>query len=657
MRNMKKILELNRDIHRQANGLEWVLLFSFAMLFVPAKICAEWTPEASVISAPLDSSEAVIVNSHSTVNANTYYLSPDGKDSNNGQSLTTPWRTYRHAFASLRYGDVLYIRAGIYSDLMLFYGFRSGGAGENDRITIKAYENEKVIITTMQDISGTGNWTGPDADGIYEYVYSDSYHRHNFSVDGIPQRLVVAYNNHSAGKSDIINSIFNDGSEGLWSRNKDDKKIWFKPANGVDFNSLEIKTSRATSTINMPADVHYITFEGITIEGGYYAILMRGDHIILDSCELRNAFADAIKIDGYVGSGTPWDSEYGIIDNCNIYNFGESGIDITGGDYFTVSNTKIHDGKSNRHNGTKVNGLMMKNNSMGNVVRNNEFYDLETRLGAITIGGTTINNDQTEGYQIVVEDNIIHNTSGPYIVAFMGAQENTLHNNLIYNCKASEGGRELIVIRHVKVDGVDILTSDNTITNNAFYKNVNTFTYNEATPNSLLNTIINNYTNGGSNFRFYNRNNTINYDTTDIDKEQFLNVFETFLETDSVYFDELLEYIKSGGGPSAVEENGSHLIKEFDLCQNHPNPFNPETTIGYVLEKNAHVTITVFNLLGEKINELENRDQSAGRYTCRWGGSDFTGHQTAAGIYIYRMTVVTENGASFMQSRKMALVR
>jgi hypothetical protein len=90
---------------------------------------------------------------------------------------------------------------------------------------------------------------------------------------------------------------------------------------------------------------------------------------------------------------------------------------------------------------------------------------------------------------------------------------------------------------------------------------------------------------------------------------------------------------------TAVQERNANesLPKDFALGQNFPNPFNPETEISYELPRQSHVTLTVFNIMGQKIKTLLNRRTVAGRHTVRWDGKDETGKSVPSGVYLYRM--------------------
>lgn len=96
----------------------------------------------------------------------------------------------------------------------------------------------------------------------------------------------------------------------------------------------------------------------------------------------------------------------------------------------------------------------------------------------------------------------------------------------------------------------------------------------------------------------------------------------------------------------------SELPKKFDLRQNYPNPFNPTTVIEYALPKSAHVTIEIYNLLGQKVNVLVDEDQKGGFYRVDWDGKDKKGEELASGIYFYRI-----QAEDFVKCKKMIMLK
>ena len=89
----------------------------------------------------------------------------------------------------------------------------------------------------------------------------------------------------------------------------------------------------------------------------------------------------------------------------------------------------------------------------------------------------------------------------------------------------------------------------------------------------------------------------------------------------------------------------------FALLQNYPNPFNPSTIIPYQLPASTHVRLEVFNVLGQHVATLVDREQPAGRHTATWHGTDAAGRTVAAGLYLYRI-----RGTGPSETRRMVLV-
>jgi len=94
-------------------------------------------------------------------------------------------------------------------------------------------------------------------------------------------------------------------------------------------------------------------------------------------------------------------------------------------------------------------------------------------------------------------------------------------------------------------------------------------------------------------------------------------------------------------------EAEEQLPKEFQLYQNYPNPFNPTTKIEFDLPKQSKVTLKIFNLLGQEIADLMNKNLAAGKYSV-----DFNASNLPSGIYFYKLT--TEQN---IYTRKMLLIR
>jgi hypothetical protein len=88
------------------------------------------------------------------------------------------------------------------------------------------------------------------------------------------------------------------------------------------------------------------------------------------------------------------------------------------------------------------------------------------------------------------------------------------------------------------------------------------------------------------------------------------------------------------------------------LYQNHPNPFNPSTTIRYQVPERCRVTLDVYSVSGDLVARLYDGYRERGAYTASWNGCDAKGAQMSSGVYLYRLRAGKET-----LSRKMILLR
>ena len=91
---------------------------------------------------------------------------------------------------------------------------------------------------------------------------------------------------------------------------------------------------------------------------------------------------------------------------------------------------------------------------------------------------------------------------------------------------------------------------------------------------------------------------------------------------------------------------------EFQLFQNHPNPFNPETTIQFQLPEESHVLIRIFNTIGQEIRSLVDVNFGSGYHSVIWDGRDNFGNPVLSGVYLYQLQT-----AKFSQVKIMTLMR
>mgnify|MGYP001187980012 CR=1 FL=1 len=103
---------------------------------------------------------------------------------------------------------------------------------------------------------------------------------------------------------------------------------------------------------------------------------------------------------------------------------------------------------------------------------------------------------------------------------------------------------------------------------------------------------------------------------------------------------------------SMTQEILSQLPETFTLHQNYPNPFNPVTSINYEIPTDQRVTLSVYNILGQEVISLVNKEQFAGKYTIRWDGTSNRLTNVSSGTYFY--VLQTNN---FKQVKKMVLLK
>jgi PKD repeat protein len=99
--------------------------------------------------------------------------------------------------------------------------------------------------------------------------------------------------------------------------------------------------------------------------------------------------------------------------------------------------------------------------------------------------------------------------------------------------------------------------------------------------------------------------------------------------------------------PVGISQISSAVPDGFSLYANYPNPFNPKTVIKFDVAKNSLVVLKVYNLLGEEVSTLVNRQLAAGTYT-----ADFDANSLSSGLYFYRL-----EASGFTATRRMMLVK
>ncbi len=113
-----------------------------------------------------------------------------------------------------------------------------------------------------------------------------------------------------------------------------------------------------------------------------------------------------------------------------------------------------------------------------------------------------------------------------------------------------------------------------------------------------------------------------------------------FYRLKQIDFDGTFEY-------SQILELDVNSLNKFELSQNYPNPFNPSTSISFSIPQSGNVKLSIYNLLGQELGTLINKNMEAGSYSV-----NFNAENLFSGIYIYRLE---HNG--MVLTRKMTLIK
>jgi len=104
---------------------------------------------------------------------------------------------------------------------------------------------------------------------------------------------------------------------------------------------------------------------------------------------------------------------------------------------------------------------------------------------------------------------------------------------------------------------------------------------------------------------------------------------------------------EESGPLTSIKEINGGLLNAFSLEQNYPNPFNPATTIRFTIPEAGIVKLAIYNLLGEKVQDVVNQEMTSGSFEVTFDGS-----KLSSGVYLY-----TINTGKYTASKKMILMK
>ena len=92
--------------------------------------------------------------------------------------------------------------------------------------------------------------------------------------------------------------------------------------------------------------------------------------------------------------------------------------------------------------------------------------------------------------------------------------------------------------------------------------------------------------------------------------------------------------------------------RKYNLIGNYPNPFNPTTSIKFVLAFESNLRIDIYNIKGQKVKTLLDTHYNAGEHSISWNGKDDNGSDVVSGVYFYKMQT-----NEFVAIKKMMLMK
>ncbi len=289
--------------------------------------------------------------------------------------------------------------------------------------------------------------------------------------------------------------------------------------------------------------------------------------------------------------------------NGDIFVTGYSESDSTGKDIVTIKYGQQG----------QLNWVVRYDNELGNLNDSDFASDL-------------VVNDEGQVYVIGYSNNNIDTYKWDYITIKYDGSGDTLWTRRFNHKKAHDVSKKVILDsqENVFVTGTSALNSSNSDFQNA--------------------TVI--YNSGGDSVGFMHTTGISNATPAAMDMDATGNLY--IGGTQELSSSANMTVVKYGTTITDIPAQPEELLPvSFNLEPNYPNPFNPATTIRFELPQSSRVTLTVYDVLGQKIQTLVNRRMSAGRHHARFNAGDLS-----SGIYLY---VLESDGRQLV--RKMLLLK
>ncbi len=579
-----------------------------------------------------------------SIYAATYYVAKDGNDGNNG-SEANPWLTIQHAVDQLNAGDTVYVKSGVYNELVTI---NKSGSEADGYIVLRNAPGETPIIDGS-GLAGSGGW----APALIK-ILSKNY----IKVIGFELRNLITSDS----------GVF---PAGIWIRGTSHHlEIINNIVHHIEMNKANAGAHGiAIYGTSAPDSIHNILLEGnevyacklgwsesLVLNGNVSNFIVRNNKVY----DNDNIGYDFIGFEGecpdekydQARNGQVYGNVAYNIDSRNNPSYGSEasadGFYVDGGrdivfDRNTVYQCNIGFELASEHKGKSTSGIIM---------RNNFIYD--NHVIGIAIGGYDSNRGTTDNCYIVNNSLYNNNTDnlgwGSEILMQYYCHNNTFKNNIIY----AAAGKPLLL-------NETQTGSNNVFDNNLYYgasgnywnwrgSTYSSFSaYQSGSGQESHSLFADPLYEGADNGNLRIKDGSPAIDEGDNLSPDIIGA-QDIDGKDRIINDNVdigaFEYDSLSTGLEQSKNN--RMSTEFILYQNYPNPFNPITAITYRLTVKTYVQLTVYNALGQKIATLVNEKQQKGLYSV-----NFNAHNLASGVYVYNLRA---DGFS-IKTRKMILLR
>ncbi|MFQ5706817.1 MAG: right-handed parallel beta-helix repeat-containing protein [bacterium] len=582
-----------------------------------------------------------------SLSASNYYVSPNGSNANDG-SIGAPWQTIGKAFETAGPGDTVFVRGGQYPSEDLFKKLKNGGTQEA-YLVIKAFPGEEPVLNKFTHFGLDKQYTRIEGltfvdQGIAGLGVGNQVVGNTFIGNGFNFAAIAAAGDDMLVEGNTINVTQGSTQDhGVYVQRGTGKIIrnnTFLGSTGYAIHVFdEQKKADSSQWIPFP-------LKDVLIEGNYISGSAQRDGIIVakgrggTTIDLRNITIrnNIITANGRSGMFLREGTNIKVYNN-TIYKNTAASMGIT----FPVQNNEMINNVTVANNiivTAEGNDHIMVTSTGENIVVDNNLY--WPASGAIT--GTTdahaifaapllVNPDAGDFHITPTSPALDRGITIPSVTQDFEGSVRPQGDG--YDIGADEFGDKTVP---VKLASFEAAVFDNSVKlswRTAIETNNFGFEVQRSSDNLSFQGIgfLAGSKNAGSGASYLFWDNNL---------------------SQGRYYYRLKQIDFSG----AFEFSGTVQVtivapEQFELLQNYPNPFNPTTEIAFVVPDNSQVRLTVYNVLGQQVRTLLDReDVPAGRRTITWDGKNDSGQQVPSGIYFYRLEAGT-----VALSRRMVLLK